>query len=177
MPVVCSGVSGHVLELEISKTKKETTYRIPFPHLSHSGTFWAPGMAEGIFVTGAFTLLVPMGRPSENQNNPVMCRLIQKHLVQLNTFPVNTLLNVFTGFHLYQQTMEFLSTLYRFTGPDSTSLELGKILCSCSQKARIYTYVYIYICTYNIYVVLSVSMTSSNSLIVGFAYSRRGRRI
>lgn len=97
-----------MLGLEVSKTKKETTYRIPLPHLSHRGTFWAPGMAEGIFVTGAFTLLVPTGRPSENQNNPVMCRLI--HLVQLNTFPVNTLLDVFTGFHLCQQTTKFFST-------------------------------------------------------------------
>lgn len=146
MPVVCSGVSGHVLELEISKTKKETTYRIPFPHLSHSGTFWAPGMAEGIFVTGAFTLLVPMGRPSENQNNPVMCRLIQKHLVQLNTFPVNTLLDVFTGFHLYQQTMEFLSTGLLGQIPPLWNWEKYCVAVAKKQEyIQMYTYTYVHI--------------------------------
>jgi len=60
-------------------------------------------MAVGIFVTGAFTLLVPTGRPSEYQNNPVMHRLIEKHLMQLNTFPINILLDALIGFHLYQQ--------------------------------------------------------------------------
>lgn len=65
-------------------------------------------MAVGIFVTGAFTLLVPTGRPSEKQNNPVMYGLILKYLMQLSTFlhcTVHTLLDVFTGRHLHEQTM------------------------------------------------------------------------
>lgn len=43
---------------------KLKSYTIPFPHLSHKGTFGTlPAPADGL-VTGALTLLVPVGRPS-----------------------------------------------------------------------------------------------------------------
>ena len=39
-----------------------STHTMPFPHLSHRGSFCTLEAAAGLFVTGAFTLLVTIGR-------------------------------------------------------------------------------------------------------------------
>lgn len=50
---------------------------MPFPHLSHNGTFCTLPVPVGIFVTGAFTLLIPVGRPSKKQDiaNYLQCNI------------------------------------------------------------------------------------------------------
>lgn len=104
-------------------------------------------MAVGIFVTGAFTLLVPTGRPSENQNN---------HYVQANTetsdavkyFSCKYISGCIYRISLTPANNEV--SLCKFSGQDSTSLELGKVLCSCTPKPSTEMI---------IYTVLSVSLT------------------